>query len=76
VIALDEPGFLQRTHPSQTWRCCNLRPPRKFDVGDAAIFLEFEEYAKINRVELMMLHFLSRGVKSGGTLDLGPPTTQ
>ena len=52
VIALDEAGLLQRAHAAQAGRRGDLGAARQFDIGDAAIGLQFGQNAQIDGIEL------------------------
>ena len=67
MIALDEAGLFQRAHPPQAWRRGDLGAAGEFDIGDAAVGLQFGEDAQVDGIELVMLHggYLCDGMNGG-----------
>src|SRR4029077_14743710 len=55
-IAADEPRFLQRANPAQTWRRRDAHFAGELDIGDAAVGLQLTQDAPVGLIEARLAH--------------------
>ena len=52
AIAADDAAFLQPLDAAQAWRRRNADPARQFDIGDAAVVLQFAQDLPVDGIEI------------------------